>query len=326
MPPRASLVRALVKLARPTQWSKSIFVAIGPVYGIAEIGTRIDGSVSITGLVLAVVAFALASSACYVINDIRDAEADRLHPRKRRRPIASGAIGVRTAIVYALCLLVAAAMVVCGVALIDHTTWVETDNDPLERAMWLGACVGLHVANVLLYSLVLKRHPIIDVMSLSLGFVLRVLGGCAAAGVSPSTWLLNTVFFVAMFLAFGKRLGERRTMGDDAAGVRGVQAMYTDDVLRMSVVVTAVAALITYANYVQDKADAFTRGFNLLWLTMLPASYGLFRAFLLLERGVYDDPTELAVKDRPFQIACVVFAVIMGALLWMMRAEPMHTG
>lgn len=310
-----------MKLARPTQWSKSIFVAIGPLYGIAEVSGRLDGSVSITGLILAIIAFAFASSACYVINDIRDVEADRLHPRKRKRPIASGAVGVQTGIMYALGLLLAAAVAVGSIALIDTTAWVETHNDPTSRAMWLGACVGLHVANVLLYSLVLKRHPIIDVMSLSLGFVLRVLGGCAAAGVEPSTWLLNTVFFVAMFLAFGKRSVSARTMGDDAAGVRGVQSSYTDDVLRMSVVVTAVAALITYANYVQDKADAFTRGFNLLWLTMLPASYGLFRAFLLLERGVYDDPTELAVKDRAFQAACVLFAIIMGVLLWMVKSD-----
>ncbi|MBL8759458.1 MAG: hypothetical protein JNK35_13635, partial [Phycisphaerae bacterium] len=139
------------------------------------------------------------------------------------------------------------------------------------------------------------------------GFVLRVLAGCAAVLVVPSTWLLNVTFFIAMFLAFGKRLGERRTMGDDAAAARLVQAKYTDELLRMVVVVTGVATLLTYAGYIQSQEFGFTRGFNLLWLTMLPATYGLLRCIVLLERGDYDDPTELAAKDRAFQVAVVVF-------------------
>src|SRR5690606_16191438 len=119
-----------------------------------------------------------------------------------------------------------------------------------------------------------------DVISLASGFVLRVLGGCAAAMVVPSSWLLNCIFFLSMFLAFGKRLGERRTLGADAAAARGVQSVYTDDLLRMSVVVTAVATLITYAGYVQAHEEDYRRGFNLLWLTMLPATYGLLRCIV----------------------------------------------
>ena len=185
----------------------------------------------------------------------------------------------------------------------------------------LGACVGLYVLNVLAYSSFLKHKIVADVMSLSLGFVLRVLGGCAAVGVEPSSWLLNVTFFVSMFLAFGTRLGERRTLGQGAAAARGVHSVYTDDLLRMAVVVTGVATLITYAIYVQDQAHYYTRGFNLLWITMLPATYCLLRAMVKVEVGEYDDPTELALKDRPFQAAAAVFGLLTIGLILVFRAH-----
>src|SRR5690606_21521931 len=126
-----------------------------------------------------------------------------------------------------------------------------------------------------------------------------------------------------MFLAFGKRLGERRTMGREASAARGVQSAYTDDLLRMAVVVTAVATLLTYATYTQSQDDRFRAmigvasdsvaavgaetatgfGMNLLWLTVLPATYGLLRCIVLLEQGRYDDPTVLVTKDRPMQVS-----------------------
>jgi hypothetical protein len=111
-------------------------------------------------------------------------------------------------------------------------------------------------------------------------------------------------------------------MGDKAAAARGVQSQYTDDLLRMLVVVTGVAALLTYAVYVQDQAIHYTRGFNLLWLTMLPATYGLMRAMVKVETGEYDDPTEMAVRDWPFQAAGLVFGAMTVALLLWVRTGP----
>ncbi len=313
--------RALLRLARPKQWTKSAFVAVGPFFGGA---TAIN---EILGVVLAMAAFALASSGCYVVNDLRDAQADRLHPRKRRRPIASGRITPGTAKIYAVALWALAAGCVTGLGLILGST----------GALALGGLLTLYVLNVTAYSLRLKSVPVLDVLSLALGFVLRVLGGCAAIGITPSTWLLNVTLFLAMFLAFGKRLGERRTLGDDATAARAVQGVYTDELLRMMVVVTAVAMLLTYAGYVQDNESRFVwvfggrslgmgdsprLGMNLLWLTMLPATFAVLRCIILLERGEYDDPTELATKDRDFQLAALVFAALTAALvLW---AGPAH--
>jgi 4-hydroxybenzoate polyprenyltransferase len=289
----APFLRSLVKLARPHQWAKSGFVILGPLYALAD-GVRVPW----VGVAGAVLVFSLASSACYVVNDIQDREADRLHPRKRRRPIASDAVSVPVAWAWAGILVILA-----GVSLLLVRSGGGT-------VLWVSAAVGVYIANTLMYSLGVKRIVILDVISLALGFVLRVLGGCAAAGVEPSSWLLNCTFFIAMFLAFGKRLGERRTAGKDAPGVRAVQQDYTDDLLRMAVVVTAVAALVTYAEYVLAQSERFRTGFNLLWVTMLPATYGLLRCIVLLERGEYDDPTELATRDRPFQLAAAVFAAI----------------
>jgi len=166
------------------------------------------------------------------------------------------------------------------------------------------------------YSVWLKHLIISDVMSLSIGFVLRVMAGCAAVAIQPSTWLLNVVLFLSMFLAFGKRLGERRTLSETLDGESGaalhrrVQQQYTETILQMAVIVTAVATLMTYALYVQASGEEYVRGFNLLWLSVLPASYGLLRCIVLLEAGRYDDPTELATHDRPFQVAGIAFLLV----------------
>jgi 4-hydroxybenzoate polyprenyltransferase len=305
--PRPSLATYL-ELARVKQWVKGGFVLIGPVYGLAV--RDLPSGLAVLGAFLA---FGFASSACYVHNDLRDRDADRAHPRKRHRPIASGRVGVGPA--YALfAFAIAAAAAALLLVPADHRAVAG-----LGARAWLGICVGLYVVNVLAYSWRLKHVVVMDVISLALGFVLRVLGGCAAVMVEPSSWLLNVTFFVSMFLAFGKRLGERRTMGGSAAAARGVQAAYTDDLLRMAVVVTGVATLLTYAQYVQSQAEHYTRGFNLLWLTMLPATYGLLRAMVKVETGVYDDPTELAARDRPFQLAVALFGLLTLALMGVFR-------
>ena len=302
-PVSAAGIGAYVRLARPKQWAKGAFVVVGPVYGVA-----VNTASQVLAVAGAFLAFGLASSACYVMNDIIDREADRAHPRKRRRPIASGAISIRAAVWYAIVLWILAAAAVFLVPMGTEPAW-------RSPRVLLGIVVGLYVANVLLYSASFKRRVVLDVISLSGGFVLRVLGGCAAAAVEPSSWLLNVTFFVAMFLALGKRLGERRALGQGATATRGVHVKYTDDLLRMAVVVTGVATLLTYADYVQAQHATYTRGFNLLWLTMLPATYGLLRAMVLLERGVYDDPTEMAVKDRPLQMAVAGFGMLTVLLL-----------
>jgi len=305
----------LLRLARPHQWSKSAFVLVGPFYGLRELQEHgaTPWSVALLALIAAA-AFSLASSGCYVINDIFDREADRAHPRKKDRPIAAGRVSTGTAWVYASALFVVAAALLLFL--------------PDPGRGWVAVCLLLYVGNVSLYSAYLKHKVIADVMSLSLGFVLRVMAGCAAVGIEPSVWLLNVTFFLSMFLAFGKRLGERRMLsGADtdahdpgrAALHRKVQAGYTDSLLQMAVVVTAVITLMTYALYVKEQGPRYVVGFNLLWLTMLPATYGLLRTIVKLEQGAYDDPTDLAIRDRGVKAAGILFVGLTVALMWFVR-------
>lgn len=304
---------SLLRLARPKQWAKSVFVLIGPFYGMKDLATKgaTFADVAIPAVIAAAL-FALASSACYVVNDIADRDADRLHPRKRARPVASGAVSVRAAWLFAIALL---AVAFGGIALLTP-----------EVRLWVGVTLVLYTSNVFAYSARVKHVVIADVMSLAMGFVFRVMGGCAAVGIAPSIWLLNVTLFLAMFLAFGKRLGERRTLSAASPGVesvlggaashRPVQRIYTDDLLRMMVVVTGVATLMGYAAYVQAKEAEHLGKFPLLWLTILPATFCLLRSIVLLEHGEYDDPTELATRDLAFQLGAGAFAVLTAWVLW----------
>ncbi len=303
-------IPALVRLMRPKQWAKSAFVLIGPLYALADPAKHLEARAVLVPALFAAAAFSLASSACYIINDIMDVESDRRHPRKKNRPLASGAVSISAGWVLTVVLFAMAA----GCA-----AWV-----PIPNVWWVAGLVAVYSVNVAAYSVAIKKVVIADVLSLSLGFVLRVLGGCAAAGVSPSTWLLNCTLFFAMFLAFGKRLGERRTVVD-AAAIRAVQGQYTDELLRMTTVVTGVALLVTYAGYLESRQEQYTvalpgfaAGFNLLWLTMVPASFGLLRAIVLLETGRYDDPTEIVSKDGAMQASALTFGVLT-VLPWVMR-------
>lgn len=289
--------RAYIKLARPTQWFKSGFVLLGPLYHLTTVDQDLAEATRthLIPALAAAAAFALASSGCYIINDLFDAERDRLHPRKKHRPIASGAVTKMGAVVY-----------VIGLWILSLAFLLLV---PGEFRGWTFLAVIGYVTNVNLYSTFLKHRVIADVMGLSIGFVIRVLGGCAAVGIAPSTWLLNATLFLAMFLAFGKRLGERRVMGDSASSTRKVQARYTDDTLRMAVVATGVITLFTYGAYTVDHPMGAEGSFNYLWLTILPATYGMLRCLVLVEAGEYDDPTELAIRDRGFQLAALCFVL-----------------
>lgn len=313
MPDRPPIALNYLKLLRPKQWAKGVFVLIGPLYSLTD--PNHHWQTLLPPALIAMVALCLISSAGYIVNDILDAPRDRQHPRKSRRPIASGVISPRSAWVTAF------VVTILGTALI-----FLLDGRARE---WAGLTVLAYALNTNLYSFFLKRIVIADVIGLSLGFVLRVLAGCAAAGVQPSTWLLNCTLFLAMFLSFGKRLGERKAAGVDAHAVRGVQQAYTDNLLLSAVGVTGVATLMTYASYIQARDVAWVGRaataaqeagggwwVNPLWLSMLPATYGLLRCVVLLERGRYDDPTEIAARDWPTQLAAAVFgAVTVAAVL-----------
>ncbi len=315
--PTGGVIAGLIRLARPHQWSKGIFVLIGPLFAIADGKLKdmpVQELILATGLTF--LGFCLAASGCYVFNDLADVERDQNHPRKRRRPLACGQVSIGTAKVFGIGLLLASLLCVIGVS--------------PELRFWVLGLIILYITNVMLYSNGLKHIVIIDVLCLSSGFVIRVLGGCAAVGITPSTWLLNATLFLSMFLAFGNGLGVRRHMGSDeaATAARDVQQHYSDQMLRMFVVVTGVATLLTYTGYVQskelvymyifasrpDSLDGF--GMNLLWVTVAPATLALLRTITLLMRGRFDDPTELALHDNMVRVAGLIFVISTVAVIW----------
>ena len=191
------MVAAVLKSARPHQWVKNLFVAAPLVFA-----RRIDDTTALLHTSVAVAGFCMISSAVYLLNDLVDVEKDRAHPLKRLRPIASGALSVRSARLAALVLALGGLLLTLSLGLLPA-----------------GIAAAYMVQN-LAYSLRLKHVPFIDVASIAAGFLLRVLAGAAAIPVAPSIWLLVCTFLLAAFLGFGKRAHELRTSGTRGGGQR----------------------------------------------------------------------------------------------------------
>ena len=220
---RTSWPVAVLRTARPRQWPKNLLVFAAPLAG-ATLGRR-DGLVY---ALVAMVAFGCASAAVYFINDVADAERDRRHPRKRYRPVASGDLPKRHAV--ALGVLSAAAGLAAGAAI----------SEPL-----LVAAVGGYLALSFLYSWVLKHIPVVEVLFVASGFLLRVLGGAAATHVPPSGWFLLVCSLGAFGVAIAKRYTELTNLGAEAIEHRPVMRWYRPAALRISQI--AVGALMIAA-------------------------------------------------------------------------------
>lgn len=284
-------LNAVVRALRPRHWVKNVVVGAAALFAL-ELDPAAWGRVA-----GAFAAFSAAASAFYLVNDVVDAPADRQHPVKRHRPIASGTVAVPTALTLALVLLTAS--LVGGF-------WIATG-----LAASLGAYAFLQVG----YNLGLKRQPILDVMTLAGGFVLRAVGGAAAAGVPVSGWFVLCVGLLAFFLGLEKRKAELRRVnaaGDDAATVRAVMAFYTLPWLeRMEGVVTS-SALMAYALWTLEGART-------TWMlaTVPFVAYAIFRYQYLADRGGGETPEDTLVRDVPMVATVLLWAVtVLGILLW----------
>ena len=288
-----------LRLMRPKQWVKNLVVLAGPVFG-HEVTAR-----SALATLLVFAAFCLVSSASYVINDIVDRSADALHPTKRHRPLASGAVGPVAAGVWAL-LLAAASF---GIA-----------SSFLPRS-----CVLLLVAYfvlILSYSLALKQRIILDVILIAVGFVLRATAGAAAVEVTVSSWLLVCTFTLCLFLGFGKRrcevaAFEGRTQ--DAGKHRRTLLRYTPELLNHLISVSAGIAVVTFLLYTMDRDLAVTPPFpkqHLLYSVPLVV-YGLFRYAMLTQSSKDGSgPTEIILHDRPLLATIFGWGLCVAAVIW----------
>lgn len=287
----ASLWRAI----RPQQWGKNLFV-LAPLLFSQNLFVAAAGGRALA----ACLCFCLLSSAVYLFNDIKDREQDRLHPLKRHRPLASGALSTATALRVMIGFLVLA----------------------LSGGMWVSPAFGLTLLVYwgiqVLYTLWLKHRVILDVFAIASGFVLRVVGGGVAIQVTLSEWLLICTTLLALFLGFCKRRHELRLLGGGAVWHRQVLAEYDARFLDMMIGVVTASTVMSYALYTvsEETVRKFqTRG---LLLTLPFVLYGVFRyLYLVYHKESGGEPTQDLFTDIPTMVNLGLWAAAAGSiLLW----------
>lgn len=285
----------LIRLLRPHQWIKNGFVFLGLLFGHAW-----NDPHKVMLALAAFVAFCLLSSCVYVMNDILDREQDRQHPRKRLRPLASGAVGIPAAV---------ALMLACGVAGLV-LAFARGGEQPLIFV----AYVALNGA----YSLGLKHVVILDVFMIAAGFMLRILAGTLGIGIAPSHWLLLCGLLLTLFLGFAKRRAELNLLAEDGSGHRQVLEHYSAELLDQMITVAATGTLVAYSLYTVSSETVALHGTAHLIYTVPFVLYGMFRyLFLLHKRGGGGDPASELVRD-PHLIAALLGW--LGTTLWLLRA------
>jgi 4-hydroxybenzoate polyprenyltransferase len=288
---------------RPKQWTKNVivFVAFGFSIDQAWRPGDIDSwdHLVVRSLITAL-SFCLVSGANYLINDVQDREADRLHPRKRRRPIAAGLLSPSAAVFYAV---VALAVGIGAAFAVDWRT-----------GLTVLAYGGLMVA----YSYVLKYQVILDVMTIAAGFVLRALAGAYAIDVPISPWLYVVTALGALFLAVTKRRAEVATLAGDAAAHRSTLTLYTPALVDQMTSMVTASTVIAYALYT-FTAENLPENHSMM-LTIPFVAYGIFRyLYLALTQDEGGSPEELLLKDKPLMLTGIGWVITSMLVLGLNR-------
>jgi 4-hydroxybenzoate polyprenyltransferase len=286
--PQRTLARAALAALRPRQWSKNLLVFAGLIFA-AKIGdaTRWGEAVA------AFAAYCAASSAAYLVNDVRDAADDREHPVKGLRPVASGELPARAALSLAVML---AAAALTATALLGP--W---------SAAFMGGFLVLQAA----YTGGLKRIVLVDVLAIAGLFVLRAAAGAQAVDVRISPWLLICTGLLALFLALGKRRAELVLVGADATPGRTVLQGYSLALVDQLVTVVAASTVIAYSLYTFTARESDT-----MMVTVPFVVYGVFRYLLLLHRnGLGEEPENVLLTDVPLLLTIVAWATTCAVIL-----------
>jgi decaprenyl-phosphate phosphoribosyltransferase len=279
----------LVRALRPKQWLKNVLVFAAPVAaGVIREGDILNETLAAFG------AFCLISSGTYLLNDALDVESDRLHPTKRHRPIASGSVPL--GIAYPL-----AAVLIGGALALGFLT-----------ARNLGITLLAYLALTLAYSLRLKQVPILDIIAVAAGFVLRAVAGGAATGVPISEWFFIVASFGALFMVSGKRESEQAELGIDAAGVRATLGVYSGGFLAYMRSVSSGVVLVAYCLWAFSSADVTPDVGVWYQLSILPFAVAILRYALLIDQGKGAEPENLVLSDHVLLGAAAVWAVVYG--------------
>jgi 4-hydroxybenzoate polyprenyltransferase len=294
-PITAKVPGELVRLLRPHHWLKSGFVFTGYFFAKGWLEPGLTEAV-----LLAAVAFALTSSAVYILNDVADRQSDRLHPRKRARPLASGSVSLP------LALAAMSGSLAAGVLF----GW-------LVSPVVLGL-LALYLVLSLFYSIRLKHVVILDVFTLSAGYMLRILVGTVGVGIPPSKWLILCGTMLALFLGFAKRHAEIVSMkSSSGSNGRAVLDHYSEHILDLMIVTTAGVALATYALYTVDEATVAFHRTEALVYTVPIVTYGFFRYLYLLHHHEVGEDTSREIFADLHMVATVL--VWLAAVLVIFR-------
>jgi len=281
---------------RPDQWTKNLLVFAALVFARKFYGPGAETFILLSAAGFAV--FCAASSASYLLNDVLDAEADRRHPVKRLRPVASGALAAGRA-------LGVGALLAAGAAAAGFTLGVP-----------FGVVVVTYLGLQAAYSLVLKHVVILDVLSIAASFVLRAWAGALVIGVEFSHWLLICAAFLALFLALAKRRHELAEV-EDAANHRRSLADYTPQMLDQMIAVVTASTLMAYALYTIDRETVAKFGTDNLKFTIPFVLYGIFRyLYLVYSKRGGGSPSRHLLTDKPLLLCVFLYAVACGWIIW----------
>lgn len=295
--PRGRLVTALPALLRVQEWPKNLFVFAPLLFS-----GRLDDAQAVATAVLTAGALCPLSSVVYILNDLRDIPRDRQHPTKRFRPMASGQVSPASGAA-------AAAGCLAAGALCLHAARVPP-------AVW--ALTGLYLAVSTVYTLYVKRKVIVDVLTIAVGYVLRVLIGGAAIGVAVTHWLILCAFLLATFLGFSKRRHELATLGAESRSTRPVLNFYTDEFLDRMSMLTLGVTLTCYILYTIAPETVARFGTTALVYSSLIVMFALFRYLFLIHVKKLGSPVEALYGDRQLVMACILWVlyVVLVVYTW----------
>lgn len=280
---------------RPAQWTKNVIVYAALVFD----GKLFDLPLLAKTTVVAL-CFCLVSSSVYVINDLADVEKDRLHPKKRNRPLAAGKLNPTFA---------AAAAALLAVVGVGAATWVSP---------WVGLVAGAYLLQNILYSFWLKNLVIVDVMVLALGFLLRVVAGSITVEVSNfSPWLYVCVTLLALFLGFGKRRHELTLLQEGASGHRASLQEYNLPLLDQIIGIVTTSAFLAYTLYGIEAQTALVQDGRMLLTSPFVFYFVARYLYLIHVRKLGGAPDELLFDDRPLLVNTILWAVSVVALIYL---------
>ncbi|NLL06364.1 MAG: decaprenyl-phosphate phosphoribosyltransferase [Clostridiaceae bacterium] len=281
---------AYIKLLRPKQWIKNLFVVAPLIFA-----KHIFEYNYVIRVLAAFVLFCCISSSVYVLNDIIDCEKDRLHPKKKNRPIASGLISkIEGAIVIAI--------------LLPLILFVSFYMD-----IFFGVAVLLYFLNNLLYSFKIKHMVILDVMSIAVGFLLRVIGGALVIRVYISPWILLCTLLLSLFLGFSKRRNELVVLANGAENHRKILEEYSLEFIDNMLSIVTASTVMAYSLYTFSTNSG---NYNMM-LTIPFVLYGIFRyQYIIYKKNEGGSPEETVLSDIPLIVSIVLWGIVSVAILY----------